>query len=201
MKNLLVLFLFLSVPVDAQDTVTVEHKNYKTTFSKSKGYPVSVEWWVTKDKLVCDNPVERKDRFIPDPKLRKESDLGKDYVGSGLDRGHLSPAADSKCAGAEVMEESFYFTNMAPQYPGLNRGQWKNLEDWTRYLATQHDSVFVEAGCVGEARKVKRLSVPTHCWKIITVKALNETTAYIFPNVPEKSASFEMFLVLSLIHI
>jgi endonuclease G len=67
------------------------------------------------------------------------------------------------------MAESFYFTNMAPQYPGLNRGQWKALEDYTRKLAIEHDSVFVQTGCVGEAKKVKSLSIPTHCWKIVHV--------------------------------
>ncbi len=93
------------------------------------------------------------------------------------------------------MEESFFFTNMAPQYPGLNRGQWKNLEEWTRYLATQNDSVFVQAGCVGDVKKVKRLAIPSHCWKVITIKKTGEVTAYWFPNVPEKSVSFEMHMI------
>ena len=104
-----------------------------------------VEWWVTKAKLECANPVKRLDKFIPDPTLKKESDVAEDYVGSGLDRGHLSPAADARC-NARYMEESFFFTNMAPQYPGLNRGQWKNLEEWTRVLAVENDSVIVKAG-------------------------------------------------------
>lgn len=194
MKKLLLLVLF-AFPLQAQDEITLKHKNYTTVFSKSKKYPVHVEWWVTKSGLECANPVARKDKFIPDPLLKKDSDVADDYVGSGFDRGHLAPAADNRCGGAEVMEESFFFTNMAPQYPGLNRGQWKNLEEWTRYLATQHDSVLVKAGCVGEAKKIKRLSIPTHCWKVIYVKKLNETTAYVFPNVPEKSVSFEMHMV------
>ena len=194
MKKFL-LFLVLALPLQAQDTVRVIHGNYQTVFSTGKRYPVFVEWWVTKAKLECANPVARKDKFIPDPLLKKESDLAEDYVGSGFDRGHLAPAADNRCGGQHTMEESFFFTNMAPQYPGLNRGQWKNLEEWTRYLATQHDSVLVRAGCVGEVRRVRRLAVPTHCWKVITVKAKNETTAYVFPNVPEKSASFEMHMV------
>lgn len=194
MKKLLLLLL-LAIPLQAQDTVTVEHKNYKTTFSKSKKYPVLVQWWITHDKLVCANPAARKDKFIPDPKLPNDSDVAKDYVGSGLDRGHLSPAADSRCSGIDVMEESFYFTNMAPQYPGLNRGQWKALEDMSRQLAIQHDSIFVQAGCVGEAKKVNRLSVPTHCWKVVHIRVLDQTTFYVFPNVPEKSASFNMHKV------
>ncbi len=193
MKKLLFLLL-LALPLQAQDTVRVRHGNYESVFSVSKRYPVFVEWWVTKAKIVCSNPVKRQDRFVPDPQLRRESDLDNDYRGSGFDRGHLSPAADARC-NARHMEESFYFTNMAPQTPGLNRGQWKNLEEWTRYLATQNDSVLVRAGCVGESRRVQRLAVPTHCWKVIVVKSTNETTAYVFPNVVERSASFEMHMV------
>lgn len=195
MRKLLLLLTFAVSPLTAQDTIRIVHKNYTTVFSKSLKYPILVEWWVTKSGLECANPVARKDKFIPDPLLKKDSDIAEDYVGSGFDRGHLAPAADNRCKGADVMEESFFFTNMAPQYPGLNRGQWKNLEEWTRYLATQNDSVFVQAGCVGDVKKVKSLSIPSHCWKVITIKKTGEVTAYWFPNVPEKSASFEMHMI------
>ena len=193
MKKLLLLLL-LAVPLQAQDTVRVKHGNYESVFSVGNRYPILVEWWVTKAKLECANPTKRQDRFLPDPFLRRESNLDNDYRGSGFDRGHLSPAADARC-NARHMEESFYFTNMAPQTAGLNRGQWKNLEEWTRYLATQNDSVFVRAGCVGESRRIHRVAVPTHCWKIIVVKRTNETTAYVFPNAIERSESFEMHMV------
>ena len=195
MRKLLLLLTFAVSQLTAQDTIRIVHKNYTTVFSKSLKYPILVEWWVTKSGLECANPVARKDKFIPDPLLKKDSDIAEDYVGSGFDRGHLAPAADNRCKGADVMEESFFFTNMAPQYPGLNRGQWKNLEEWTRYLATQNDSVFVQAGCVGDVKKVKRLAIPSHCWKVITIKKTGEVTAYWFPNVPEKSVSFEMHMI------
>lgn len=192
MKKLLLLFL-LAGAVEAQeaDEVTINHMNYKTTFSRHHRYPTHVEWWVTRAKLDCKDPAKRTDKFLPDPQLRKDSDIDDDYVKSGFDRGHLSPAADARC-NVTHMAESFYFTNMAPQYPGLNRGQWKNLEEWTRYLATEHDSVFVEAGCVGVRQHIKRVAVPTHCWKIIYVKKTGDRKYYVFPNEPEKTKSFEM---------
>ena len=191
MKKLLLLFL-LAGAVEAQDTVRVKHGNYESVFSKSKKYPVLVEWTVTRSKLECKNPAKRTDKFLPDPNIKKESNIDEDYVKSGFDRGHISPAADARC-NEKHMAESFYFTNMAPQYPGLNRGQWKNLEEWTRVLAVENDSVFVQAGCVGEIMRIKRVAVPTHCWKVIRVK--DQVEAYVFPNVPEKSKSFEMHKV------
>ena len=191
MKKLLVFFL-LALPLQAQDTVRVKHGNYESVFSVSKRYPVLVEWTVTRSKLECKNPAKRTDKFLPDPQIKKESNIDEDYVKSGFDRGHISPAADARCS-EKHMAESFYFTNMAPQYPGLNRGQWKNLEEWTRVLAVENDSVIVKAGCVGEAQKMNRVAVPTHCWKVIYVKGQAE--AYVFPNVPERSKSFEMHKV------
>ena len=71
------LLLLVALPLQAQDTVRVKHGNYESVFSVSKRYPVFVEWWVTKAKIVCSNPVKRQDRFVPDPLLRRESDLDK----------------------------------------------------------------------------------------------------------------------------
>jgi endonuclease G, mitochondrial len=192
MRKLLLLLVFVVSPLTAQDTVRVIHKNYITVFSKSLRYPILVEWSTTRGELECKTPAKRTDRFLPDPELRRDSDIDEDYVKSGFDRGHLSPAADARCNETH-MAESFFFTNMAPQYPGLNRGQWKNLEEWTRVLAVENDSVHIQAGCVGEASRIKRVAVPTHCWKVIRFK--NQTEAYVFPNVPERSQSFEIHKV------
>jgi endonuclease G len=192
MKKLLLLLLVFVSPLTAQDTVRVVHKNYISVFSKSLRYPILVEWGTTRSELECSNPSKRTDKFLPDPQVRKESDIDEDYVKSGFDRGHISPAADTRCNEVH-MAESFYFTNMAPQYPGLNRGQWKNLEEWTRVLAVENDSVFVQAGCVGEASRIKRVAVPTHCWKVLRYKG--QTESYVFPNVPERSKSFEIHKV------
>lgn len=173
------------------DDILITHKNYTTIFSRSYRYPVQVEWWITRDKIECKNPAPRRDRFLPDPQVLQDSDLETDYKGSGFDRGHLSPAADSRCVTG-AMEESFYYTNMAPQYPGLNRGQWKALEDNTRDLAKQYDSVHVVAGCVGVAKRVHRIAIPTHCWKLIEVSFPRQTRAYVFPNLPERTASYQL---------
>jgi len=194
MKKFLLLWL-CAAPLQAQDTVRVKHSNYEAVFSKSKKYPVLVEWWVTTKKIQCTNPVKRNDKFLPDPALPVDSDISDDYVGSGFDRGHLSPAADNVCNGPVIMAESFYFTNMVPQYPGLNRGQWKALEEHIRKLALTHDSVFVQAGCVGVRQQIKRVAVPTHCWKIVQVHATKEVTSYVFENVPVKTQSITSHIV------
>jgi endonuclease G len=179
------------VSLKAQDTIRLVHKEYITVFSKSKKYPVLVEWWLTKQKVSCASPVARKDQFAPDPLLTSETDLIKDYTGSGFDRGHMAPAADNQCSGPDAMKESFYFTNMAPQYGSLNRGDWKTLEMRTRELALNQDSVKIWTGSVGETRKVQRLSIPEKCWKVIYVKSTNTWSAYIFNNDQSKANGIE----------
>ena len=186
----LLLFLLLSVNVFGQDTITIQHKAYSTTFSKSKHYPVKVEWWITKNSLVCDNKIKRGDKFIPDPKLATETDLQSSYTGQGFDRGHNFPAADAVCDQVSN-DESFYFSNMTAQYPALNRGDWKSLESFIRDLALQNDSTKVWCGSVGEDKKIGIVSVPKQCWKVIYVKKTNEWLAYLFNNDLSKADGIE----------
>lgn len=192
MKSLLTsLLLVLCLSISAQDTIRIHHKSYTTVYSKSLMYPVLVEWWVTKSKVLCTTPVKRSDRFSPDPKLVAESDIAIDYKNSGLDRGHMSPAADNLCEGEEVMKESFYFTNMSPQYHSLNAGDWKDLEVLTRELAKQKDSIKVWAGSIGVQKKIGRVSVPVKCWKVIYIKKDKSYECYVFDNVSEKQQGLE----------
>jgi len=179
--RLLLLLLLLSVNVFAQDTITIRHKAYSTTFSKSKRYPIKVEWWVTKNNLTCDTKIKRGDKFIPDPKLAKETNLQDSYTGQGFDRGHNFPAADAACDQV-ANDESFYFSNMTAQYPALNRGDWKSLESLTRELALKNDSIKVWCGSVGEDKKIGTVSVPKQCWKVIYIKKTKEWFAYLFNN-------------------
>jgi len=180
------LTLFTLLGVKAQDVVTIQHKAYTTTFSKSKGYPVKVEWWVTKASLTCPVKVKRGDKFIPDPKLPAETNLQSDYTGQGFDRGHNFPAADAACDQA-ANDESFYFSNMTAQYPALNRGDWKSLESMTREGALVDDSVHVWCGSIGEVKKIGKVSVPAQCWKVIHTKKTNEWLAFLFDNNTAKA--------------
>lgn len=186
---LLPLFLGILVSftsVNAQDVVVLKHTNYTSHFSKSKHYPVMVEWWVTKSKAGCANQLARKDNFKPDPLLLTETDLSADYVGSGTDRGHNMPAAENQCQTPAVQDECFYFSNMTPQYHSLNAGDWKSLEVLERQIAIDNDSVHIWCGSVGEAKKIGKVSVPTECWKVIYVVKTKEWMAYEFKNTPDK---------------
>lgn len=172
--------------VKCQDTVRINHINYSTVFSKSKHYPVLVEWWLTSSKISCSSPLKRKDNFKPDPKLPVETDILKDYVNSGTDRGHMCPAAENLCQTQEVQDECFYLSNIVPQYHSLNAGDWKSVEVWERDMAKQYDSIHIWCGNIGEIKKIGVVSVPKECWKLIYIKKTNEWFGYLFDNNTNK---------------
>ena len=182
----LILVLFLALGLKAQDVVVLSHTNYTTHFSKSKKYPVMVEWWETKAKIGCPTPLPRKDNFKPDPKLPIETNIGNDYINSGYDRGHLMPAKSNQCQTSFVQDECFYYSNMAAQTHRLNAGDWKSLETLTREWAVQQDSVRIWAGNVGEIKKIGSVSVPKQCWKVVHIKKSNEWFFYLFENDQSK---------------
>jgi endonuclease G len=190
MKKFLVLIplLFILISGATQDVVVLKHTNYTSHYSKSKKYPVMVEWWITKAKVGCESPMARKDNFKPDPLLPAETNLADDYVGSGTDRGHMMPAAENLCQTPAVQDECFYFSNMAAQYHSLNAGDWKSVETMEREWAKKDDSVHVWCGNLGVAKTIgeDKVAVPVQCWKVLYFVKSKEWMAFLFDNNTSK---------------
>lgn len=191
MKRILLLLTFLVSFSAYSQTVVLKHKTYTSTYDTVRNYPVLVEYWLTKAMLVCPTRIPRGNAFKPDPLLPKQTNLQSSYDGSGYDRGHNMNAEDNRCDKVG-MDESFYFSNMTPQVPQLNRGVWKSLETEVREAAAVADSVKVWMGSVGEQKVVGKLSIPLYCWKVIYIKKSGQYFAWIFPNaVPtDKNVKF-----------
>ena len=188
MKRIFLLssIILFSIISKSQDTVRLKHTNYTTVFSKSNHYPVLVEWWITRAKIDCKTPMVRKDNFQPDPLLPNETDLLKDYKGSGTYRGHMMPAAENLCQTPSIQDECFYFSNMAAQYHSLNAGDWKSVETMEREYAKKEDSVHVWCGNIGVSKKIGKVSVPKQCWKVIYFTKSKEWMAFLFENNTSK---------------
>lgn len=88
---------------------------------------------------------KRSSRFFPDNRPGLTTATDSDYYRSGYDRGHLAPAADMRFS-AEAMKDCFYYSNISPQHPRLNRGIWLTLENRTRQWAIEYGAVFITAG-------------------------------------------------------
>lgn len=194
MKKIYSFLFFICISISAfsqLDTVTIVRKNFTSVYDKKNRYPYSVDWWLTKKMVTCKEPLKRKDKFKPDPSLANITDLEDDYVGSGMDRGHMMPAADNLCGTQVEQDECFYFTNISPQYHSLNAGDWKSLETWSREKSKMVDSIHIWAGNLGISKKIGRISVPEICWKVIYIKKTNEWLAFKFINVNSKQDGIE----------
>jgi endonuclease G len=131
--------------------------------------------------------VKRDNKFREDSLVSNSSATHSDYRNSGYDRGHLAPSADM-CFSRGAMQDSFYYSNMSPQHPGLNRNGWAKLEGHTRDLAKEHGEVLVYTGpvIVADIPKktigVNKVGVPDFYYKIIVIG--DDSICYVMPNKP-----------------
>lgn len=118
------------------------------------------------------------DSWRLDPRLDRDFQAGNElYRNNPLDRGHLVRRLDpgwgeSREEAEMAVEDTFFYTNAAPQHSGLNQRSWLNLEDYVLDHAATHDlkvSVFtgpVFNECDGEYRETR---IPREYWKVVAV--------------------------------
>ena len=119
----------LEIPasMESNKELVLHRTNYTLSFNKSTNLPNWVAWRLDKKKLAQKVSRDRY-KFVADPKVSgKNAVVTQDYAQSGYDRGHMCPANDSRWS-ADAMRESFYMTNICPQNPSLNSGDWNELE-------------------------------------------------------------------------
>ena len=113
----------------------------------------------------------RTNDFRMDSLVETKTASKSDYWHSGYDRGHLAPSADFRWS-AKMVSESYFYSNMSPQKPELNRQIWADLEDWVRkYAVNFQEPVFVVTGPIlKDGLKTigdNKVSVPEQYFKVI----------------------------------
>ncbi len=108
--------------------------------TKDFGITYSLEWDNSKiaNRWTCYtlhagnslSETDRSDGFMPDTDAFNSSQL-EDYSNSGFSKGHLCPSADRQC-NEEQNLQTFYLTNMQPQWQNHNGTLWANLEALVR---------------------------------------------------------------------
>lgn len=68
-----------------------------------------------------------------------------DFVSSGYDRGHMCPGGDCNW-NDNGRDETFLLSNICPQNPNLNRGDWKEIEIACRHWAQEYGRVYIVCG-------------------------------------------------------
>lgn len=76
------------------------------------------------------------------------------YKGSGFDHGHICPSADRQ-RSTKCNYQTFFLTNMQPQYNKFNAGLWEKMESKVRTWAAQSDTLYVcKGGTIDNANDV-----------------------------------------------
>lgn len=163
----------------------IRHTGYTVSYNENLRLPNWVAYELTRQET--QGNVQRTDRFIADPQVKGVIATNADYTRSGYDKGHMAPAADMKWS-VTAMKESFYFSNMCPQHPELNRRKWKDLEEKIRDWAIADSAIIIICGPIVEdsAQKIgkNRVVVPQKFFKVILSPFVDNPRAigFLFDN-------------------
>lgn len=137
--------------------------------------------------------------FDPDVAAMYQANLNRSYSGP-YDRGHQIPAADRKCTQA-MMNQTFYSTNMTPQFNRFNQNMWGVLEGKVRDQICP-DTLYVVTGAYFKGpydssiaqyttdASGQRMPIPSHYFKVLlrTVKGDTGRSVDSFDNASDLQA-------------
>ena len=160
----------LAIPISMtpQQEQIIRHTGYTVSYNKELKLPNWVSYELTREETKGQE--KRNNRFIADPLVKGIIATNADYARSGYDKGHMAPAADMKWS-PQAMKESFYFSNMCPQHPQLNRRGWKNLEEKIRDWAIADSAIIIICGPIitKQPKTIgkNKVAVPQQYFKVI----------------------------------
>jgi endonuclease G len=98
----------------------------------------------------------------------------------------MAPAADFS-RSADQMRDSFYLSNMVPQWGENNRGPWAQLEGHVRKVTVKVNDTYVHTGpgFPGpdfETTKRGRVGIPTQLYKVVFDAKHGRMSAWLLPN-------------------
>ena len=177
----------LEIPVSLipRQEQIIRHKGYTVSYNKDLKIPNWVSYELTRQETK--GKEKRGDNFIADPLVKGAIATNADYARSGYDKGHMAPAADMKWSNT-AMKESFYFSNMCPQHPELNRRKWKDLEEKIRDWAITDSAIIIICGPIIEKTPQKigknKVTVPQKFFKVILSPFTTspKTIGFLFKN-------------------
>ena len=173
----------VGVPHGVSDTL-LRYGAFDVHFNSERGIANCAAYELTDSEL--NGTVERMGEFMPDSGA-KGCPSPQDYAGSGMDRGHLVPAADLKWSD-DAMRQSFLLTNVCPMHKALNEGGWAKLEEKVREWTLRDSVLLVFTGPVVSAGDTTlssgRVTVPSAYYKVIMAPCVRpmRAIAFIYPN-------------------
>ena len=159
----------LECPRYAIGDIVTSYDGWCSYFSVKQKIPLLVSYKLTSEMVTAPNATRPTD-FKPDPSIPKTmQSTDKGYYNSGFDRGHMA-SNDSFNFSESSARNTFYFSNITPQVPKLNRQLWLNVERIERSLAYAHGSVHVDNYAIGSlGQLIDGTNIPVGLLKVITV--------------------------------
>jgi endonuclease G len=192
--TLLLILQFVSIVAFSQskkDSVYVKNAIFEMVYSETLEQPK----WVKYTVQCAENTVSRKGLDFYTEKTIHTSN-GDDYAKNEYDKGHMAPAAAFGCDIA-LLKMTFTYLNSALQHQSLNRGPWKELEEYERTLAKSTDDVqvyIVLEFSTNPSKVSGGASIPLGFYKTVSSTKLGLKSCYYFKNVdPGKNKTFHQF--------
>ena len=145
---------------------------YSVSYNDSTRQPNWVMW-----QLIGEHVMKHKEGvwndYMEDPSVKEGNRATlADYASSGYDRGHMCPGGDCNW-NDDGRYETFLLSNMCPQNPNLNRGDWKEIEIACRKWAKMYGCIYIVCGPIffksqdHERIGPNRIPVPEAFFKVI----------------------------------
>jgi endonuclease G len=133
----------------------------------------------------------RENAFHAEPRLPagQRAELA-DYARSGFDRGHMAPNGDMP--DRDSQRDSFSLANIVPQDGENNRHLWAGIEGVVRKMAQKEGDLYVVTGPAflgSKLRKVGKVLVPTHLYKLVYSPRQKAGAAWFVENTPDAKAN------------
>ncbi len=162
-----------AAPVDGGDHV-LAYTNFSVVMHAERRLAIYTA--VNIDGNLAERPKRGKDKWYIDPRIDRDQQAGNElYVRNPLDRGHLVRRLDPVWGprAKEAIEDTFHYTNAAPQHAKLNRKSWVGLEDFVLDNADLHDlKISVFTGPVFRPDDMVyrlKFQIPVEFWKVVAM--------------------------------
>lgn len=172
-------------PLLAGSSPVLKYHHFSIIMSKSRKLAIFTACNIDGEKS---KKVKRtKDAWFYDGRISTDFQIGETlYTGNRLDRGHLVRREDPVWgAGAAVAnDDTFHFTNCAPQFDDFNQSLWLGLETYLlKNSRAQNLQISVFTGPVFRRNDMqyRGVKIPREYWKVVALVTENgrpSVTAY-----------------------
>lgn len=182
------------LPVSGRADGRLDYQHFSVVMSKARRMAMVVA--VNIDGRTSVKIVRGQDKWSLDGRIPADAQWGEDlYADNLLDRGHLvrreDPNWGSEDAAQTANEDTFHFTNCAPQMGAFNQRTWLSLESYILDNTRRwEDKVTVMTGPVFRDTDLtyRGARIPSAYWKVVAFLSEDgkpSATAYMLDQVEE----------------